>query len=83
MKIVLPTGLAALALIGMILAMVAVFVPVSVIFSLLAFIAPGLLTMMFLMLLMMSGVFILGTAIWVTALSIVYRQLSNPASGQA
>ena len=76
-------GLAALALIGMILAMVAVFVPVSVIFSLLAFIAPGLLTMMFLMLLMMSGVFILGTAIWVTAVSIVYRQLSNPASGQA
>ncbi len=75
-------GLAALAVIGLIVAMLAVFVPASVVFALLAFVAPGMLTMMFLMLLLFSAVFILGTGVWVTALSIVYRQLSNPAPGR-
>ena len=76
-------GLAMLILFGVIAAMVAIFLPVSIIFSLLAFISPGLLTMMLLMQLLLCSQFILGTGVWVTALSLTYRQLTNPASGQS
>jgi len=76
-------GLAMLILFGVIAAMVAIFLPVSVIFSLLAFISPGLLTMMLLMQLLLCSQFILGTGVWVTALSLTYRQLTKPASGQS
>lgn len=76
-------GLALLILFGLMVAMVTIFIPISVIFSLLAFISPGLLTMMLLMQLLLCSQFILGAGVWVTALSLTYRQLGNPASGQS
>lgn len=71
-------SLAILILFGIIAAMVTVFIPVSLVFSLLAFISPGLLTMMFLMQLVLCSLFMMGAGVWVTALSLAYRQLSDP-----
>ncbi len=75
-------GLAVLAILTAFVAMIAVAIPFALIFFVISIIAPGFLTAMFVLQLILSALMIVGATVWVTALSLCYQYFKEIGANQ-